>query len=74
MGIESSTTTFRERTRFTATARRPAGARQVTVPGTDVQLSDTQAAIAGGALLLGALLLARRGAPRRGFEIRDIGA
>lgn len=74
MGIESSTTTFRERTRFTAAARRPSRAQQVTIPGTGVQLSDTQAAIAAGALVIGAVLLARGRGPRRGFEIRDIGA
>lgn len=72
MSIDRSTTRLREQTRFTKTAQR---ADQIDVPGTDVQVTRTQAAIGAVALLLVLALLARGGgARRRGFEITDIGA
>lgn len=78
MSIATSAETFRRRTpRVTSTngalPRRTIDAQQITVPGTGVELSRTQAAIAGVALVA-ALLVATGtvGGNRGGFIIRDI--
>lgn len=49
--------TIRQRSRVLPSRRAPARANQVTVPGTDLQLSNTQAAIVGGGTLLLLVLL-----------------
>lgn len=72
MSIESSTTALRTRSRVSGGGGLPArqlSADQITIPGTGVEISRTQAAIGGAAVLLAALALATRGGRRRGFFI-----
>lgn len=74
MSIETSTRTVRDRTRVTAGG---ATVEQVTIPGTDREITRTQAAIGAGAALLVLLLVLRGGTPNvpdvgRGFLIRDV--
>lgn len=76
MTIESSTARLRERTRVTPAARRASATRaeQITVPGTDIEVTRTHLAIGAGLAVVGlALLFAGGGAgEQRGVEIRDI--
>lgn len=74
MSLESSTTALRERSRVTGRAGAAAPvAQQVTIPGTDVQLSNTQAALGGIAVLAIFFALARGiGGGRQGFRITDV--